>query len=195
MFNSEITTYDGSLLHQRFAYRYLRGDVNPLGDIMSFRGSMDVTKNLVDLEDALNNDYIHSDDAIQFVWEIPNINRFAGVCFQRLLVNQAAQLLYERIKAPITIKGDDIIVRREFTANNGLIMNQGKASVSICHEVNGANLGHLAININAGRKAPAFAYSTNMSDEDIKDFAYDVEHEFYSMLHDIFTATSKTAIL
>lgn len=196
MYNTEIKSYDGSLIHQRFAYKYFRKKVNPLGDIMAFRGSMDVTSNLVDLEDVLNNDFIHSDDAIQFVWEIPNLDRFGAVCFQRLFIAQVAQILYSNGIPKITLEGDDIMVENEFVSDHhGLVLPRGKASVSICHEVNGATLGHLGININAGPKAPAFAYSTRMSDQVVLSFTNDVIQEFYSMIQDIFIATSKTAII
>lgn len=195
MYRTDITTYDGSLIHQRFAYRFFRDQVYPLGNIVAFRGSMEVKENLVDLEDALNNDFIHSEDAIQFVWELPNIDRFAGVCFQRLFNTNVANILHRHTGLPIEVNGDDIKVNKEFTGAGGIIVPKGKASVSICHEVNGANLGHLGINIKAGSKAPVFAYSTEMDDETIKLFARDVITSFYEMLDDIFIATSKTAIL
>lgn len=195
MYRTDITTYDGSLIHQRFAYRYFRDQVYPLGNIVAFRGSMEVKENLVDLEDALNNDFIHSEDAIQFVWELPNVDRFAGVCFQRLFNTAVANILHKLTQLPIEVDGDDIKVNKEFTGAGGIIVPKGKASVSICHEVNGANLGHLGINIKAGNKAPVFAYSTNMDDETIAAFVRDVVNAFYAMLDDIFIATSKTAIL
>lgn len=195
MFNKEITTYDGSLLHQRFAYKFFRKDVYALGNIMAFRGSMDVKENLVDLEDALNNDFIHSEDAIQFVWELPNVDRFGGVCFQRLFVTSVANILHKYTGLPIEVDGDDIKINKEFTGKNSIIIPQGKASVSICHEVNGASLGHLGINIKAGNKAPVFAYSTEMNDEVLMAFVRDVIQMFYETLDDLFVAHVKTAIL
>lgn len=199
MFNKEITHYDGSLIHQRFAYRYFGKQVHHLGNIMAFRGSMEVTDNLVDLEDALKNDYIYSEDAIQFVWELPNVCRFGAVCFQRLFAAKVAQLLWEEGVPGVSIEGDDIMVNNEFVSDHhSLVLPKGKASVSICHEVNGASLGHLAVNISAGAKAPAFAYSTRdvLGDTDkLMKFTNNVINEFYGMIDDIFVATSKTAIL
>lgn len=195
MFRKDITTYDGSLIHQRFAYRYFRDKVYPLGNIMAFRGSMEVKENLVDLEDVLNNDFIYSADAIQFVWELPNVDRFGGVCFQRLFNTAVANILHKYTQLPIEVDGDDIKINKEFTGQGGIIIPKGKASVSICHEVNGANIGHLGINIKAGSKAPAFAYSTNMDDETIELFVNEALNTFYAMLDDIFVAESKTAIL
>ena len=195
MFNTEITTYDGSLLHQRFAYRYFRKDVYPLGNILAFRGSMDVKENLVDLEDVLANDFIHSEDAIQFCWELPNVDRFGGVCFQRLFNTQVGGILQRLTGLPVEVDGDDIRILKEFTGPGGIIIPKGKASVSISHEVNGANLGHLGINIKAGSKAPPFAYSTNMDQATITAFVNEVCTLFYTLLDDVFVACSKTAIL
>jgi len=195
MFNSDITTYDGSLLHQRFAYRYFRKDVYPLGNILAFRGSMDVKENLVDLEDVLANDFIHSEDAIQFCWELPNVDRFGGVCFQRLFNTQVGGILQRLTGLPVEVDGDDIRILKEFKGPGGIIIPKGKASVSISHEVNGANLGHLGINIKAGPKAPPFAYSTNMDNETINVFVNEVCTLFYELCDQIFVACSKTAIL
>ena len=195
MFRTEITSYDGSLIHQRFAYKYFRKDAYPLGNIISFRGPMNVTTNLVDLEDALNEDYIYSEDAVQFCWELPNVDRFGGVCFQRLFNTAVGSILGHIIKEPVEVDGDDIRVAKEFTGHGGIIVPKGKASVSICHEVNGASLGHLGINIKAGNKAPSFAYSTNMEDQQVNHFINNVVGTFYEMVDDIFIATSKTAII
>jgi hypothetical protein len=63
--------------------------------------------------------------------------------------------------------------------------------VSITHLVNGAALGHTAVNITAGKKAPAFAFSTNLTHEQANDFMKRVVETFYKMTDDIFIATSK----
>ena len=65
--------YDGKLIHERFAYKFFRKDVSPYGNIVAFRAPMYVEDALIDLEDSLSDDYIHSQDAINFCWEIPNL--------------------------------------------------------------------------------------------------------------------------
>ena len=64
---TENLTYNGDLIHTRFAYKHLRDNVSPIGDIICFRGSMNVTTNLIDQEDLLNKDYIYSSDAVNFL--------------------------------------------------------------------------------------------------------------------------------
>ena len=183
--------YDGSLLHSRFGYTYFRDKYPPTGCIISFRGKMNVTANLIDKEDLLNNDFIFSDDAINFCWEIPNMCALGGVAFQRLFCTYVSHILSNILNKendapiPVSIHGDDIMV--------GVANNQfKKASVSISAEKNGAVIGHLGININAGSKAPAFAYSTELNDEQIETFIKLVEEIFNEITTSIFVATTKT---
>ena len=68
---------------------------------------------------------------------------------------------------------------------------KGKCSVSITYSKNNVALGHTGINITAGKKAPAFAYSTNLNDAEAEAFMKDVIELFYKMNEDIFIATTK----
>ena len=58
--------YDGKLIHDRFAYKFFRKNVSPAGNIVAFRAPMYVKEELIDLEDTLSNDFIHSQDSINF---------------------------------------------------------------------------------------------------------------------------------
>jgi hypothetical protein len=177
--------YDGSVLHQRLAYKFFKKNVRAVGNIVAFEAPMEVTTNLIDLEDAINNDYIYSVRAINFLIEIPNIDLFAGVCFQRLYNAQLGSLLCTKyLQQEGYVDGDDIMVKEgeEFK----------KASVSIATNVNGAVLIHVGININAGDKAPSFAYSTHLTDEATNAFMLDGIQMFQAMVQDIFCATTKT---
>jgi hypothetical protein len=190
MFTTEIKNYDGSLIHERFAYKFFRKDTLRSGNIIAFIGPMEVTTNLIDLEDSLSQDYIFSEKAINFCWEIPDIDLFGGVAFQRLFNTTLANLLHEYVKAPIEMKGDDIIVHKEHN-QGGITQLKGKASVSIATRKNGAVMGHTGINIVAGKKAPAFAFSTNLTDKEAEMFIQDAINAFYEMTDSIFIATTK----
>ena len=192
MIVKDIKLYDGHLLHDRFAYTFFREKTLPIGNIIAFRAPMEVeAEGMIDHEDVLNNDYIYSDDAINFVWEIPNIEFFGAVSFQRLLNTQIANLPSTKyINAPIEVDGDDLIVHKEHD-QHGIIQPKGKCSVSITHVKSGAALGHTAINVTAGRKAPGFAYSTHLTDDQSEQFMKDVVDMFYGMVDDIFLATTK----
>ena len=68
----DIKNYDGNLIHNRFAYTYFKKRTLPIGNIVTFRSPMLVEADgMIDHEDVLQNDFIYSDDAINFCWEIP----------------------------------------------------------------------------------------------------------------------------
>ena len=178
--------YNGDIIHQRFAYRFLRDNVNALGDIIAFRAPMHVeAAGMIDLEDLITNDFIYSDDAINFCWEIPGMCPIGAVAFQRLLNTQIANILYGMIQKPIEVRGDDLIVHDPDQKD------KGKCSVSITYVKNGAALGHTGINVSAGRQAPDFAYSTKLTDEQCDQFMRTVVQLFYDLLRSLFIATTK----
>ena len=188
----ELPVYDGNLIHSRFAYRFFRDKTLPIGNILAFRAPMKVeAAGMIDEEDVLNNDYIYSDDAINFVWEIPNLDPFGATAYQRLLNTQIANILSSKyIKAPIEVDGDDLIVHKEHN-QGGVTQIKGKCSVSITYSKNNVALGHTGINITAGKQAPAFAYSSGLTDEQASEFMKDVTNLFYAMNDDIFISTTK----
>ena len=99
MIIKDIECYDGNLLHNRFAYRYFRNKVLPIGNIIAFRAPMLVEADgMIDEEDVLKNEFIYSDDAINFLWEIPGLNAFGAVAYQRLFNTQLANILHQYIK-------------------------------------------------------------------------------------------------
>jgi hypothetical protein len=119
--------------------------------------------------------------------EIPGKNLWGGILFQRLLNAQIGSLLCSKyLQTEGYVDGDDIMVMWGDEAK--------KASVSIAAEKNGAVLIHLGININAGPRAPQFAFSTNLNEEQQKTFMQDVEGIFYSILQDVFVAETKIII-
>ena len=185
--------YDGDFIHKRFAYKYFRDRTLPIGNIVSFVAPVEVTMNLIDLEDSLENDYIYSDSMVNFCWEIPNLDPFGAVCFQRLFNTTIANILHKIINKPIEMKGDDIMVHSEFT-QGGVIQQKGKASVSITYSKDNIAIGHTGVNVVAGKKAPAFAYSTNLTPEQTVQFQNAVIDQFYAMVDNIFIATCKISL-
>jgi hypothetical protein len=179
--------YCGKAIHERFSYKFFKKEVNPLGNIVSFIAPMTVTDHLIDLEDSLNKDFIYSDSAMNFIMEIPNQKIWGGVLFQRLLNAQVGSLLCTKyLQTEGYVDGDDIMVKWGD--------EHKKASVSIAAEKNGAVLIHLGININAGERAPEFAFSTNLPEDTAYEFMTEVESIFYSILESVFIATTKIVV-
>lgn len=193
MFIKHKLKYDGLMLHNRFAYKFFKDKVLPIGNIIGFRGSMEVlAEGMIDQEDVDKNDYIWSDDSLNFLWEIPLLgdNIFGAVAYQRLFCANVGNIVGKYLNAKVDVRGDDIYVMKEHK-QRGIISSEGKCSVSITHIKNGAALGHLGINIKAGERAPIFAYSTEFTDEQVEKFASDVINTFYEMNDNIFVAGTK----
>lgn len=193
MIINDQKVYDGSFIHKRFAYRYFRERTLPIGNIVSFVAPVEVTLNLIDLEDSLEKDYIYSDSMVNFCWEIPNLDPFGAVCFQRLFNTSIANILHRIINKPIEMKGDDIMVHAEHN-QGGIIQTKGKASVSITYSKENVAIGHTGVNVIAGKRAPAFAYSTNLTPEQTVQFQNEVINQFYAMVDNIFVATTKVIV-
>ena len=193
MIIEDIKVYDGPLIHKRFAYDFFRNKTLPIGNIIAFRCPMDVNvSGMIDQEDVLQGDYIYSKDAINFCWEIPMLDKFGAVAFQRLLNTQIANILSSKyINKPIEVDGDDLMVHDEFEGSDGSLQTVGKCSVSITYSKDNVAIGHTGINVNAGPKAPNFAYSTKLTDEQVQEFMQDVIDLFYAINDDMFIATTK----
>ena len=191
-----IEKYDGNLLHSRFAYKYFREKTLPIGNIIAFRAPMLVEADgMIDSEDIIKNEFIYSDDAINFLWEIPCLNDpFGAVAYQRLFNTNIANLLSSTyLRCPIEVDGDDLIVHKTHT-QQGVEQPKGKCSVSITYVTGGVALGHTGINITAGDKAPVHAYSTGLNDAQATELMKNVIDMFYQMNDDMFLATTKIIV-
>lgn len=182
MIIKDIALYDGSQLQERFAYQYFGKDVSRNGNILAFTAPMRVEADfMVDKEDLKNQDFIYSDLSMQFLIEIPEIDAYAGVCFQRLFNTQLGSLLSSILEKEVHMKGDDILVGKEGK----------KASVSIAKPTQDAILIHTAVNIKAGERAPSHAYSTHLDEEASLHFLKEGCKIFHELTQDIFVATTK----
>jgi hypothetical protein len=190
----EQAIYNGDFIHKRFAYKFFKKDTSPCGNIVAFIAPMYVTDNLIDLEDSLSKDYIYSDIAINFCWEIPNLCPIGAVAFQRLLNNNIGSMISNLLNKPVVVEGDDIIVRDKFIGSDGEERNSGKASVSITYSQNNIAIGHTGINIRAGNRAPGFAYSTNIDGVRARILMESVIDFFNTEMQDMFTATTKVIV-
>jgi len=186
--------YNGDFIHERFAYKIFRKEVTPYGNIVAFRAPMDVSDNLIDLEDTLSNDFIHSEDAINFCWEIPNLCPIGAVSFQRLFNTAIGKILSDTINKDVVMDGDDIMVVDSFKGSDDEVRDEGKVSVSITYSKENVALGHTGINVNAGNKAPGFAYSSNLDDITVESFMNSVITYFNDEVKDQFVATTKIIV-
>lgn len=190
----EQAIYNGDLIHKRFAYQFFKKEVSPYGNIVAFRAPMFVSDNLIDLEDSLSKDYIFSDDAVNFCWEIPNMCPLGAVAMQRYLNTAVANILASLIDKPLEMRGDDIMVYDTFIGSDRKEYNVGKVSVSITYSKDNVAIGHTGINIRAGNKAPGFAYSSNLSESGVTSLMENVIKHFNIEVKDMQIATTKVIV-
>lgn len=190
----EQPLYSGDLIHKRFAYQFFKKKTSPCGNIVAFRAPMFVSDNLIDLEDSLSRDYIFSDDAINFCWEIPNLCPIGAVAFQRYFNTQISVILSNLLNKEVYMKGDDIMVKDQFIGSDEQERNSGKVSVSITYSHNNVAIGHTGINIRAGSRAPGFAYSSNLTPVEVKVLMESVCEFFNEEVKDINLATTKVIV-
>jgi len=190
LLNRGADYYNGAAISDRFGYTMFRKDVRRVGNIVAFVSPCKVVADfMVDQEDLLSNDFIYSDKMIHFLIEIPDLDLWGGVFFQRYFNTQIGFILSEYLPNGhnVRMKGDDILVNYIKDGNEYL----QKASVSIAKQKNGAVLIHTGINIEAGPTAPSFAYSTGLDEEQATLFIEECIRACNDILHDTFIATCK----
>jgi len=92
------------------------------------------------------------------------------------------------------VDGDDLLVQDEFVGVDKQVRQSGKVSVSITYSKDNVAVGHTGINIIAGDKAPAFAYSSNLPDKKVEEFVTAVIDYFNNEVADQFVATTKVIV-
>lgn len=185
MIVDNIKLYDGSLIRRRFAYKFFKNKTLPIGNIIAFRCPVNI------LNDETINDTCF-DDAINFCWELPNIDCFGSVCFQRLFNTQIAHLLSVKfLKKEIEVNGNSFLVKQPYK-KNGITIPSGRINVSYGIQRNNVSLSYTGINIKT--ESGTDIYDTGLSDENSIMFMRDVVDMFYQTSDSIFIDSSKLDI-
>lgn len=175
--------YDGDQLTSLFNYKISK----QVGDsIVAFKGEMDVTQDhMVDIEDVINNDYIYSPRAVNFIIELFDISLEATVLYQRAFMDIIAhnlELAYfiGLANYEVELDGDDI-----FITLPGKM--RGKLSVSIATVSKISGLIHTGLNLELNEKVPVLAacLSDFLSEEKINTLIEAVTKEFSEFVEDI----------
>lgn len=176
LFIDKEIKYIGSQLSPHWIYK----NFNLLGDaIVSFVGEVDVNiKEMVDIEDVINNEPIYSKKMVNFIIEQYNITLEEMVCLQRLFISIIKDIL-EEYGAKITRRGDDL-----FFDNRKLSVSIATKSITSC-------LIHTALNI---IKEGAPIQASDLSEigiKDIKEFSNLVMKKYKEEIESIKQATYK----
>lgn len=183
MITPSFTKFDETFFNQKFANKYLTDKRTlRIGNIISFIGKVDYN---------IEGKKYFSEQAINWLIEIPEISNYAGVCFQKLFTTNVANLLANKFyKAEVEVKNNDIFILKEHE-NAGIHQVDGVVSISYIKNVNGAILIHLGLHNNAGCLSHPRSFSLGLSEEIANNFMDMVNESFYHLANSIFLQTAK----
>lgn len=177
LFIDEKIKYEGWQLSPHWIYKNykIQGDA-----IIAFIGECNVDlREMVDIEDVINQEPIYSQNMLSFISEQFNIPLIEGVFRQRLLICKIKEGL-EDMGFKIKRDGDD------------LFYNGKKLTVSIATKSPTSILIHTGINISSvGTPIETSGLQTDLGLSDIKEFAKEVMNKYNEEISDIILATTK----
>lgn len=169
--------YDGTQLSSLFAYRNYRvqGD-----SIVAFRGPCQVElKEMVDVEDVLDQAHIYSEDMLHFIIEHFDQDLEKMVLRQRLFIAIIHEMLINEGVQGLTRAGDD------------LYLVEGKLSVSIATLTRVSTMIHTGLNISSKFTPVKTISLPELGILDIKDFANKIMKAYTSEINSICLARCK----
>ncbi len=172
-----------TFFNKKFAYKYVtENKIIRIGNIISFVSPVDLT---------ISDKSYKGDSLINFCMEIPDISTYAGVCFQRLMLTNVANLLGSKyLNTEIEILNSDVIVKKEHQ-QQGIHQLDGIVSLSDIKNINETVLLYIGMYNVAGESAIARAFSLNFDNEKTIKFMDDVNSNFYYLAHSLFITTSR----
>lgn len=185
----DLPRYDGSILRQRLSAELLKKNLSREGNCVGFVSP-------VVLMDNFATDHYKAqfelDRVINFVWQLPEVSKFAGVVFQKLYMTILANGLAGCVdKSRIEVDNDSITIHQEHM-QSGVIQLEGKASIQTINKLDDVVMGHVGIIVEAGTKAFMGAYSTKMSSEFSYHFLKSGINSFYNLARDCFQRSLET---
>jgi len=123
--------------------------------------------------------------------EIPDISNYAGICFQKLFITNAANILaLKYFDSDVDIIGDEIIVKHEHD-NGGINQRDGIVSLNKVNNINGSILIYLGFYNDAGQESQPRSFSLKFDVDKCNQFMDDVNASFYHLANSIFLSSSK----
>jgi hypothetical protein len=153
--------YSCTFNEKKFGYALLREQMSPFGNIISFKDKITIGP-------------LHFKDSLIFCIELPNVNMYGAVCFQRLFSTLLGSLLSE-------------LVRKEVFVNEGCIFIEEKqSSISLINSVKSSGLVHI---IFPCENSKSEFYSLSCTDFELEDFQKKSIDSFHQLTRSIFLQT------
>ena len=157
--------YDCSLVKKKFAYHVFEEEIQPLGNIVNFIAPTKIGPLTID-------------KCCVIAYEIPNIDIFAGVCFQRLYAAQLGTILTQHT-------GQEIYVY-----DGHLLVENKQCSIVVNNKVKDVILTHILLPLEMKENEQQL-FVLNFEEEKIQQFLDEVTASFHSILRSIFIETQR----
>lgn len=185
MIKKDINICNNELIENKFAYRVFKDRALRNGNIIAFKSPVEIYK---------NNNIFYSDEAVNFLYEIPDISIITGICIQRLFNSIIGNILSNEkyLNAKVEIDENKILIHREHK-HNGITLPYGIVNLNSLSFVNNTCIGYTAIHIKAGEKALAGSFSTGeiINENSIIQFMNEIIHEYYGLMQSLFLESSR----
>jgi len=189
----QTINYNGDQLRSQFNYELTKhaGD-----SIIAFFGEMNVSKDhMVDIEDVVNNDFIYSPSAINFIIELFDVSMESTALYQmafmRIIHDVITQYMDIQRKqgskseegykyGKIDLDGDDLFCIRDFSPPR-------KLSVSIATKSILSGLIHVGLNVTVNERVPVLAAGLGelFSADEICYLVQTIQSQFAQFVEDI----------
>lgn len=154
--------YDCNLVLKRFGYSVLEENVQPLGNILCFEAPTQIGSLLFK-------------NALVIATEIPNVNMFGGVCFQRLYCSQLGSIF-------------STLSQKESYLNDSVIFIEDiQATIVITNRVKESILTHIIFPLESDNKE---VYHLNIP-EHLETFKQQSVDSFFQLTHSLFLETQR----
>ena len=155
--------YDCRLIKQTFAYKFLREDVSPIGDIFCFKSPAAIGPLVMS-------------DALILAGELPNTNMFGAVCFQRLYSTQLGSLL-------------SVITGKECYVDESCIFADTlQASITLLNKIKDSVVFQIVFPIDLHPRGVEF-FQLNLEEQHEADFKHNAIESFKHLTKSIFIET------
>lgn len=161
-------SYECLFTKQRFSLA-LSEDPSPLGSIIVF-------------ESPLTLGPVHFEHSIVVCGELPNINIFGAVCFQRLFSAQVGSMLSDLLDKPCYIK------------ENCLFVEEKQTSITIVNEIKTSSMFHVFFPVTVGKETDHGLYEIKLSEEQLGQFKQHCVDCFHFFTKSLFLETQRDNI-
>lgn len=157
--------YECSLIKKKFAYHVFEEELQTLGNIVNFVAPTKIGP-------------LTFDKCCVIAYEIPNIDIFAGVCFQRLYAAQLGTILTQYTG------------HETYVYDGHLLVENKQCSIVINNKVKDVVLTHILLPLEIKENNQQL-FTLSFEEEKLQQFLDEVTGSFHSILRSVFIETQR----